>query len=181
MSREKLRGDQAQVSVLVQVPPEEAFRIFTEEIDAWWRGGLRYRIGKQRSMLHLEPRLGGRLFESFATGSGDSKVVETGLVTTWQPPRHLVLEWRAVNFAPTETTEVDVRFEPSAGGTMVTVRHSGWARIRPDHPVRHGQDAPTFLRNMAQWWGGLMSALREHAAPRSPLEPGEDDHLESRD
>jgi len=42
-------GDRAEVSVLVQVAPEDAVSIFTdtEEIDAWWRGGLRYRIGKR--------------------------------------------------------------------------------------------------------------------------------------
>src|SRR5690349_13038377 len=101
------RGDRATVSVLVRVPPAEAFRIFTEEIDSWWRGGLKYRIGKQRSVVHLEPKLGGRLFESFETGAG-SKVKETGRVTCFEPPLRLVLEWRAVNFAPSEKTEVEV-------------------------------------------------------------------------
>jgi hypothetical protein len=61
MSASPARGDQAQVSVLVKVAPSEAFRIFTEEIDSWWRGGLKYRIGKRRSVVHLEPKLGGLL------------------------------------------------------------------------------------------------------------------------
>ena len=37
-------GDRARVSVLVRVPPEQAFRVFTEEIDAWWRRGPEYRV-----------------------------------------------------------------------------------------------------------------------------------------
>lgn len=156
-------GDQAVVSVLVQVAQQRAFRIFTEEIDAWWRLGMKYRIGKQRSVVHLECKLGGRLFESFETGSG-AHVKETGRVTCWEPPSRLVLEWRAVNFAPAEKTEVEVLFEPSASGTLVTVRHSGWSKIRPDHPVRHGQDARVFIRRMGSWWGDLMSSLREHSA-----------------
>jgi uncharacterized protein YndB with AHSA1/START domain len=156
-------GDRALVSVLVKLPPSEAFRVFTEEIDAWWRGGLKYRIGKQRSVVHLEPKLGGRLFESFETGSR-GHVKQTGVVTCWEPPSRLVLEWRAVNFAPAEKTEVEVLFEPSASGTLVSVRHSGWSRIRPDHPVRHGQEAQAFIRSMGLWWGELMSSLREHAA-----------------
>jgi uncharacterized protein YndB with AHSA1/START domain len=163
-------GDQASVSVLVRVPVAEAFRIFTEQIDSWWRGGLKYRLGKQRSIVHLEPRLGGRLFESFETKAGP-KVKETGRVTCFEPPSRLVLEWRAVNFAPHEATEVEVVFEPSPSGTLVTVRHRGWSRIRPDHPARHGQAAPAFIRTMALWWGELMTSLRERAehGPRREL------------
>jgi uncharacterized protein YndB with AHSA1/START domain len=155
-------GDQASASVLVRVAPSEAFRLFTEEIDGWWRGGLRYRIGKRRSVVHLEPKLGGRLFESFETGAG-VKVKETGRVTCFEPPTRLVLEWRAVNFAPHESTEVEVLFQPSASGTLVTVRHRGWSKIRADHPARHAQDAPAFLGGLGRWWGDLMTSLRERA------------------
>ena len=155
------RGDQAVVSVLVKVEPSKAFRVFTEEVDAWWRGGMQYRIGKHRSVVHFEPKLGGRMFESFEDGSG-ARIVETGRVTAWDPPARLVFEWRAVNFAPSEKTEVEVTFEPTPSGTLVTVRHRGWSRIRDDHPVRHGQDAITFLRTMGGWWANLMSSMREH-------------------
>jgi uncharacterized protein YndB with AHSA1/START domain len=162
VSASRLSGDQARVSVLVKVPPAEAFRIFTEEIDSWWRGGLRYRLGKQRSVVHLEAKLGGRLFESFETAAGP-KLKETGRVTCFEPPGRLVLEWRAVNFAPDEKTEVEVLFEPSPSGTLVSVCHRGWSKLRADHPVRHGQDAPAFLRSMGSWWGDLMTSLRERA------------------
>jgi len=58
-------GDQARATVLVAVPPEVAFRVFTEEIDQWWRRGPKYRVaGENRGFIHLEPRVGGRLFES---------------------------------------------------------------------------------------------------------------------
>ena len=155
-------GDQARVSVRVAVEPEVAFRIFTEEIDQWWRRGLRYRVaGRRRGIIHLEPGVGGRLFESFETGSA-TRVVETGRVTTWEPPRRLVFEWRAVNFAPSEKTEVEVIFEPSPSGTLVTVTHRGWSKIRLDHPARHGHDVVGFIRMMGLWWGDLMSSLREH-------------------
>jgi uncharacterized protein YndB with AHSA1/START domain len=162
MSEPAPAGDQATVSVLVKVPPRAAFRIFTEEIDQWWRGGRRFRLGKQRSVVQLEPKLGGRLFESFETAAG-TKLKETGRVTCYEPPSRLVLEWRAVNFSPDEKTEVEVRFEPSPSGTLVTVCHRGWSRIRPDHPVRHGQDAAGFLRSMGRWWADLATALRERA------------------
>ncbi|WAS96755.1 SRPBCC domain-containing protein [Nannocystis punicea] len=164
----RIRGDAANVTVSVAVPPELAFSIFTEEIDQWWRRGSRYRVaGKHRGIIHLEPQVGGRLFESFTTDDGE-RVVETGRVLVWEPPTRLVFEWRASNFAPSERTEVEVVFTPSGDGTMVHVQHRGWSELRPDHPVRHGQAAPAFLRGIGLWWGDLMTALREHAAARPP-------------
>ena len=156
-------GDQARVSVVVAVPPDEAFRVFTEEIDAWWRRGLRYRVARDRGILHLEPKVGGRLFESFDTPSGP-RVVETGRVTAWEPPSRVEFEWRLVNFAPTESTQVEVQFEPSTRGTLVTVTHRGWSRIRRDHPARHGLETQAFVRMMGMWWADLMGSLRVHVA-----------------
>ncbi len=156
-------GDRARASVLVAVPPELAFHAFTEEIDQWWRRGLKYRVsGKGRGILRLEPGVGGRLFESIESPSG-TRVIETGRVTDWEPPRRLVLEWRNVNFRRDEKTEVEVLFEPSPSGTLVTVTHTGWADIPPDHPARHGLAVPDFIRMIGMWWGELLTSLREHA------------------
>lgn len=44
-------GDKATVSVLVAVPPADAFAIFTTEIDLWWRQGPKFRIGMWWSEL----------------------------------------------------------------------------------------------------------------------------------
>lgn len=154
-------GDQARVTVLVKVPPDEAFRVFTEEIDLWWRRGRRYRIAKGRDgTIHLEPGVGGRLFESYRSAAGNDKMVQTGEVTVWEPGRRLVLRWRAVNFAPDEHTEVEVEFDESPSGTQVTVTHRGWSKIRLDHPARHGDAVPVFVRRLGMWWGDLMTSLR---------------------
>jgi uncharacterized protein YndB with AHSA1/START domain len=150
-----IRGDQATVTVLVEVPPEVAFRLFTEEIDAWWGRTPRFRLG---GALRLEAGVGGKLVETTAT-----RTHEIGTVLAWEPPARLVLAWRVVNFAPGERTEVEVLFAPSPSGTRVTVTHRGWAGIRGDHPVRHGQEPGPFLREMGRWWGELMTSLRETA------------------
>jgi uncharacterized protein YndB with AHSA1/START domain len=161
-------GDRASVAVGLPVAPAEAFRLFTEEIDLWWRRGRRFRNAPgERGFVAIEPRVGGRLFESFASDAGET-VVETGRVLAWEPPARLVFEWRAVNFAPHERTEVEVRFAPTSRGTLVTVEHRGWSGIRADHPVRHGQDVPAFIRMMGMWWGDLMTSLRLHAAGHGP-------------
>ncbi len=163
-----VRGDQVRASVLVKVPIEEAFRIFVDEIDQWWRRGPRFRAaGTHAGILCIEPHLGGRLFESFDEPGG-SRVVETGRVTAFEPPFRLAFEWRATNFAPAESTQVEVAFEPARAGTLVTVTHSGWSKIRPAHPVRHGLETAAFVRMMGLWWGDLLTALREHAASHSP-------------
>src|SRR5260370_8266765 len=111
-------GDQVKVSVSVAVEPSVAFRVFTEEIDLWWRRGLRFRVaGKNRGIIHLEPRVGGRLFESFETNAG-TRVFETGKVTAWEPPARLVFEWRGGNFAPGEKTQVEGTFDPPRDHTL---------------------------------------------------------------
>jgi uncharacterized protein YndB with AHSA1/START domain len=157
-------GDKARVGLLVAVRPEVAFRIFTEEIDLWWKRGPRFRFGgRTPGVLHFEPGPGGRLFEAFGEGAG-ARVQEAGRIQVWEPPSRLVFEWRNANFAPAETTEVEVRFEPSATGTYVTVEHRGWAALRPDHPARHGLEGADYSRFLGLWWGELMAALREHAA-----------------
>jgi len=158
-------GDRAVVSISVRVALPEAFRIFTEEIDQWWRHGRKYRLGRGRSVVHLEPRLGGRLYESFGEGPR-ARIYETGQVLVWEPPARFVLEWRAANFASEEKTEVEVRFAPSGASTLVTLEHRGWSQIRPDHPARHGEPVPAFVRQLGLWWADLLSSLREHAAEK---------------
>jgi len=67
-------------------------------------------------------------------------------------------------FAPDEQTEVDIQFEPTASGTLVTVTHSGLAALRADHPARHGMQGAEFSRMIGLWWGGQMSSLRSICA-----------------
>ena len=167
-----MTGDRVSASVFVAAPPDIAFEVFTEQIDAWWRHGLKFRDGARGlSVLHLEAKLGGRLFETIsAPGSDAAHVVQTGVVTEWNPPRALRIEWRGGNFAPHETTTVSVDFEPRRGGTQVTLVHAGWAALPPDHPVRHGQPVPSFIASTGMWWSDLLTSLRmrvddERAAP----------------
>lgn len=153
-------GDQARVTVSVAVPPAEAFRIFTEEIELWWRRGPRYRNAPgEAGIIAIEPHVGGRVFESFVL-NGAETVVQLGTVQVWQPGVCLAFEWRNSNFAPGERTEVEVRFEPSASGTRVTVTHRGWSALRADHPARHGLEAAAFIRMNGLWWGDLLGSLR---------------------
>jgi uncharacterized protein YndB with AHSA1/START domain len=162
-----IAGDTASVTVFVGVAPLDAFDVFTNEIDLWWRQGPRFRIaGKRRGQLNFESGVGGRLFETFDV-KGEPRTFVVGRITEWDRPARLVFEWRGVNFKPDESTRVEVGFRPQGDGTLVTVRHSGFASLRDDHPVRHGKVGAEFTRMMGMWWADLMKAMQEHVLLRS--------------
>ena len=166
------------MSVSVRVPLAEAFDVFTREIDLWWRHGPQFRIaGRRRGQLTFEAGVGGRLFETVEQGEGP-RIFVVGTILGWEPPERLQFEWRGVNFRPEESTRVEVRFRSMGESTLVTVRHSGFATLRPGHPVRHGLEDAAFSRSIGLWWGDLLTGLREHvgdgvAPARNDLSPGE--------
>lgn len=153
-------GDAAIVSMNVAVPPATAFEVFTTELNRWWQPGLAFR-GYVAGELILEPHPGGRLFERRST-EVQSPVLERGRVLVWDPPTRLAFTWRAGNFAPHESTQVEVLFESNGNGTCVTLRHSGWAALRSDHPARHGSTGVATTYMIGRWWGELLSGLHEY-------------------
>jgi uncharacterized protein YndB with AHSA1/START domain len=156
-------NDRVRVTTFVAVSPLEAFRIFTGEIDAWWRRGQRYRLGPgANSTMRFEGEAGGQLVEDL--GSGRSRVI--GKVLAWEPGARLVFEWRAVKFERDQVTEVEVSFEPGDGGTRVLLEHRGWAAIPDDSVVRHGRAGREFIAWMGMWWADLATSLRELASKR---------------
>jgi len=158
-----IAGDKVRVETFVRVTIADAFEVFTLEIDQWWRRGPAYRVGgKQPGTLHLEPKLGGRLFEVY----GEAKLHEIGAITIWDPPAHFAFTWRGINFAPAEVTTVEVWFVASGEGTRVTLEHRGFAALRSDHPVRHGKAVDVFIRDLGMWWGSLLTSLRERGEDR---------------
>ena len=163
-------GDQARVSVSVALPRPAVFEIFTSEIDLWWRRGPKFRhAGITGGIVHLEPRQGGRLFESIDAADGQ-RVFEIGTVSVWDPPCRLVFSWRNENFAPHEVTEVEVCFADNGGSTLVEVTHRGWCSIPAGHPARHGLEPGPFARMIGLWWGEQMPSLRGIARDRPRID-----------
>jgi uncharacterized protein YndB with AHSA1/START domain len=155
-------GDAAIVCVAVAVAPPIAFEVFTGELNSWWRAGPAFRDYIAGELI-LEPWLDGRLFES-RPSEPQAPVLERGRVLVWEPPTRLAFSWRGGNFAPHESTRVEVLFEPQDKGTRVTLRHGGWAALRPDHPARHGSIGVATTHMIGRWWGELLTRLREHLA-----------------
>ena len=127
-------GDQARATVTVAVAIDEAFRVFTQEINVWWRRGPRFRNARgpasDQGIICLEPRVDGRVFESYVL-NGAETVVEMGRVTEWLPPERLVFRWRASNFASGEHTEVEVQFASLDSGIdrQSQPERKWWSRI----------------------------------------------------
>ena len=151
-----MADDSAKVTTFVETTPDEAFRIFTEEIDAWWRPSPRFRGGGTTSALRFEAAAGERRLVE----AGDAGAFVIGKVLDWQPGACLRFEWRARNFAPGEVTEVEVRFDAAKSGTRVTLEHRGWAAIRRDHPARHGLEGSAFVAKIGLHWGEVVTGFR---------------------
>jgi uncharacterized protein YndB with AHSA1/START domain len=155
--------DRIRVTTVVPVDPATAFEVFTDEVDAWWRHGPRFRSGAAgSSRMRFEPGVGGRLLEVRDEARGDA--FELGRVRVWKPAELLVFEFRAQSFEPGQATEVEVRFEPVAEGTRVVLEHRGWDAIPEDHPSRHGLTGGAFTSMMGLWWADLLVAARSYAA-----------------
>lgn len=158
-----MNTDCVRTSTVVAIDAATAFAVFTEEVDAWWRRGPRFRFDPERNgvMRFDPPGVGGRFLEVFDESGDDA--YEVGRVSVWQPGERLVFGFRARAFEPGQETEVDVRFEALADGTRVTVEHRGWDALREDHPVRHGLVGGAFKDMMGVWWGDLLFSIQTHA------------------
>jgi uncharacterized protein YndB with AHSA1/START domain len=140
-----------------QVPPvvvgidvrrgvEEAFRVFTAEIGAWWPVAGHSVEPDRVATVVLEGRPGGRLFERWHDG-GEA---EWGRVLAWEPPHRLVLAWSPNQDRPVPT-RVEVRFTAvEADHTRVELEHSGWERL--------ADQAAQVRANYEGGWPGVLDA-----------------------
>ncbi|MDW3220248.1 MAG: SRPBCC domain-containing protein [Acidimicrobiales bacterium] len=104
--------------------PDDAFRIFTEEIGAWWPLPTHGIFGDES---------GGVVF-------ADDRVVERSLsgeesvwaeVRVWEPPARLVLSWHPGRDHD-DASEVEVNFHADEDGTRVVLEHRGWETFGAD-------------------------------------------------
>jgi hypothetical protein len=136
--------------VEVPVDPGTAFRVFTEEIDEWYeRGPYSWNDPERAVAIRFEP---GRLLEVWDEGDG----YEMGRVTAWEPGDRLVFAYRSVHLPPELETEVEIRFEPIAAGTRVTLEHRGLELLPRDEYERWRRRA----------WAPFMEAFRRYVNAR---------------
>ena len=150
------------VTIDVRRGIEQAFRVFTDEIAAWWPVAGHSVEPDQVEAVVLEGRLGGRLYERWHDG-GEA---DWGRVVTWEPPQRLVLSWLPNPERPA-ATEVEVRFvavEPDH--TRVELEHRGWERLGdlgPEARASYDGGWPGVLDSYA----GTAMAVHHRAFARS--------------
>jgi predicted enzyme related to lactoylglutathione lyase/uncharacterized protein YndB with AHSA1/START domain len=151
-------------SVEVPVNPATAFQIFTDEVGAWYLSGPQSWNDPQQAVgMLFEPGVDGRWMEIWDEETGEG--YEVGRIRVWEPGSRLVFTYRTVNMPPTPATEVEVRFIPSDGGTLVTLDHRGWDALPP------GPATERFERTR-EGWGVVLRAYATYAARRRQQAPG---------
>jgi uncharacterized protein YndB with AHSA1/START domain len=137
-------------TVTIGAPPERVFRAITsDEVTAWWGSPDTYRTTSYRADLVV-----GGSWRAEGTGANGPFAVG-GVFLEIDPPRKLVQTWLAQWDGNVPTT-VTWRLEPVAGGTLLTLRHEGFAG-RPDS-----------CRGHAEGWMRVLGWLDGFAAEPGP-------------
>jgi uncharacterized protein YndB with AHSA1/START domain len=155
-----MKDDCVRVTTFVAVDPADAFTIFTQETNLWWRRAPRFRRLSNGSLRFENQE---RLVEIAEDGSRH----DIGRILSWEPGKRLTFEWRAKEFGADELTQVDIRFEAAPGGTRLVIEHSGFAKLSQGHKARRGLEGEAFLSMMGLWWGDLVTSYRQRATARS--------------
>ena len=81
------------------------------------------------------------------TGEG----FEAGRITTWEPGVRFAFTYRDAGHEIDGTT-VEIRFEPVAGGTRVTLEHRGWDQLDADLAAKARQAKRYGWANILLWY-----------------------------
>jgi uncharacterized protein YndB with AHSA1/START domain len=138
-------------ALTVDAPLETAFDVFTTGVSSWWplethSLGAKREDGVRAVSVHIEPRVGGRMYERLSDGTDG----DWGEVAVWDPPDRIVIGWRLDPAGP--ATELDVRFTDEAGRTRVELEHRGWERL--------GERGPGARESYEEGWPGVLDRFR---------------------
>jgi len=136
-------------SVVVSLPPEQAFELFTERKTDWWPYESHAASGEKPERVVYEKRVGGRVFDRLSDGREN----QWATVLAWEPPHRVVIEWNVNPANP--ATELEVRFTPEGAGTRVDLEHRGWER--------YGESAQESFGSYDTGWDLVLGRYVERA------------------
>jgi len=147
----------ARAEVVVPATPDDAFRLFTEDIGLWWRRGTPYWNDAERAVdLRIEPGVGGRFVEVHDGEAGTG--FEVGRVTAWEPGRRLGVTWTQTGWDGV-ATDVEITFEATSDGTRVRLAHTGFERVPDGARAVAGYDAG--WNEILGWYAGAAQRRKE--------------------
>lgn len=134
------------LSYEIRCPAEHAFDVWTSRFSTWWPTG-HSTSGDPDTVVVLEPRSGGRIFERTPEGTE----IEWGEITRWDPPHHLGYRWH-IGRENTEATDVELTFVDVADGTTrLEIVHRGWERL--------GAEGLSYRDANTAGWGSLIPSF----------------------
>jgi hypothetical protein len=134
--------DPLEIELELRCSADHAFATWTERFGLWWPAG-HTASGDPEASVHLEPRLGGRIFER----AGNGREIDWGEVTVWDPPRRLGYLWH-IRRTREAATDVLVHFEDTRDGSRIRIEHTGWERL--------GDEGPSWRDANRGGWAGLL-------------------------
>jgi uncharacterized protein YndB with AHSA1/START domain len=145
-------------SVVVEVPVERAFDVFTAQMSSWWNAD-HHIIEAELADMVFEPHEGGYVYDRGVDGSE----CRWARVLAYEPPNRVVFSWDINPQWKLETdldkaSEVEVRFIPEGEGrTRVELEHR--------HLDRHGEgwDGMRDAVGSPGGWDGALQLFADYA------------------
>ena len=134
-------------TITVDCAVEEAFRVFTTDVQSWWPTDSHSIHGGDVREIVFEEQEGGEVYE--VSNAGEKGHWAT--VVAWEPPGRLVLAWNILERDPI-ATEVEVRFLAEGDGTRVELEHRGWDAL--------SEDANERRNSYDTGWGHVLADVR---------------------
>jgi uncharacterized protein YndB with AHSA1/START domain len=148
-------GTTVRHSVVVDVPIEKAFTVFTQDFGRF-KPPEHNLLGVEITETVFEPRVGGHLYDRGVDGSE----CRWARVLAYEPPQRVVISWDIspywqIETEPAKTSEVEVRFlAETPDRTRVELEHrnlerhgEGWEGVREG--VDGDQGWPLYLQRFA--------------------------------
>jgi uncharacterized protein YndB with AHSA1/START domain len=146
----------------VDVSPEHAFRVFTEDIGTWWDDDKHILRAPLAEMI-FEPRVGGHIIDRGTDGSE----CRWATILAYEPPVRVCFSWNInlqwqLETDPARTSEVEITFTPlSPDRTRVVLTHR--------HLDRHGDGWEGMRDAVGSGWSleGFAKAATSGTGPAS--------------
>jgi uncharacterized protein YndB with AHSA1/START domain len=144
--------------VTVAGTPERVFDLFTNHMAEWWPAE-HHLAGSPVVAMTVEPRVGGRIYDSCEDGS-DSV---WGQVTEWDPPAGFTFAWMITGTWQLETdvekaSRVSVTFAAEGDRTRVALVHKDFWRM-PE-----GGQGMADAVGAAEGWGSGLQCFADYVA-----------------
>ena len=152
-------NDPINKSLTVPLSPQDAFTLFTDDMDTWWPKAS-HSVKGAASKVRFPDHKGGDIIE---TGEDGSENVWGSLIA-YDPGSHLAFSWHPGR-GPDEATVVTVSFTETADGTRCDLTHGGFEVL--------GDTADAVSTSYLHGWdmvlGCFASAVKKMPVSKMPV------------